>query len=130
MAVQFSLRHIPALIVASTTTFGGMWTFFDAPSAMLEFGFPAHVAHAPTSTPVMINGQARTTILGLLTFIFYFQRKFVEVDTIVAVFGAYAGAVDAWLVWKEGNAGKAVFRLVASWALAACGIAGLTASSL
>ncbi|KXX74431.1 hypothetical protein MMYC01_208888 [Madurella mycetomatis] len=126
MLDNFSLAHIPAFIVASTTTFGGIWPMFNAPAAMLEFGFPPTIAQAPAAAPVMVNGQARTTILGLLTFIFYYQGKYSEVDTILAVFGVYAGAVDAYLVWKLGNPGKGVFRLVASWAIAACGFARLT----
>jgi hypothetical protein len=126
MLADFSLRHIPALIVASTTTFGGIWPMFNASAAMLEFGFPRTIAETPAAAPVMVNGQARTTILGLLTFIFYFQGKYAEVDTLMVVFGGYAGVVDAFLVWRHGNPGKAVFRIVASWAIAACGVARLT----
>ncbi|KAK4190674.1 hypothetical protein QBC35DRAFT_489430 [Podospora australis] len=126
----FSPRHIPAIILATTSAFGGIWPMFNAEKAMLEFGFPRKVAQAPETRPVMVNGQARTTILGALAFIFYFQGKFVEVDTIMAVFGLYAGVVDSYLVWKGGGPQKAVFRLAASWFLGVCGVAGLTASTL
>ncbi|KAK6063408.1 hypothetical protein SCUP234_07212 [Seiridium cupressi] len=125
---HFSTCHLLALFIASTMTFGGMWPLFDAKAAILEFGFPARYADTQATHPVMAAGSVRTTVLGLLTFIFYLQQKYAEVDTILAVFGAYAGSVDSYLVWKAGNGRKAAFRFVASWAIAACGFAGLTAS--
>ncbi|KAK4220738.1 hypothetical protein QBC38DRAFT_167194 [Podospora fimiseda] len=130
MIYPFSLRHIPAFIVATSSTFGGLWPIFDAEGAMLEFGFPPHVARTPETRPVMLNGQARTTILGMLAYTFYFRGKFAEVDTLMALYGFYAGLMDSWIVWKGGNAKWAVFRLVSSWTLGFCGLVGLTASSL
>ncbi|KAK4460918.1 hypothetical protein QBC42DRAFT_298207 [Cladorrhinum samala] len=130
MSFAFSPRHIPALILAATSTFGGIWPFFDAEAAMLEFGFPPSVARAPEARPVMLNGQARTTILGALAFVFYFGGKFAEVDTVMTLYGFYAGLVDSYVVWKGGNSRWAFFRLVSSWAFGFCGMAGLTASTL
>ncbi|KAK3689723.1 hypothetical protein B0T22DRAFT_462099 [Podospora appendiculata] len=127
MSQAFSLRHVPALTIASTTTFGGLWPMFDAKGAMLELGFPLHIANTPATYPVMIQGQTRTTILGLLLFIFYYRGKFAEVDTILAVLGAYGGVVDSFLVWNGGNKRWAAFRLVFSWLVSAWGLAGLTA---
>ncbi|KAM7208249.1 hypothetical protein V8F20_001529 [Naviculisporaceae sp. PSN 640] len=126
-----SMRHIPALIVILTTTIGGLWPMFDARGAMLEFGFPASIAESKLAAPVMVHAESRTTILGLVTLIFYLRHQYAVVDTILAIYGGYAGAVDTYQVWTlAGSARWAMFRLGASWALAGCGLAGLTASAL
>lgn len=108
-------------------TFGGMWPLYNAQAAILEFGLPAHVASAPAAAPVMVIGQVRTTVIGLLVFLFYSRDQLEVVDTIMAVTGAYAGVVDAYVVWKEGNARQAAFRLISSGLIAAWGYAGWTA---
>lgn len=126
MFETFALRHIPALFIATTTTFGGMWPLFDARGAMLEFGFPARIANTPACAPVMVMGTVRTSIIGMLLYIFYARNQLDVVDTILAVTGAYAGVIDSYLVWREGKPGKAVFRLVSSLLISAWGIAGWT----
>lgn len=108
-------------------TFGGIWPLFNTRDAMLEFGFPAHVAEAPAAAPVMAIGQARTTVIGLLAFIFYSRDQLDAVDTLMAVTGAYAGLVDGYVVWRQGKPSTALFRLVSSGLIAAWGWAGLTA---
>ncbi|KAH8755788.1 hypothetical protein F5883DRAFT_504500 [Diaporthe sp. PMI_573] len=122
----FELRHILGLIVASTMTFGGTWPLFDARGAMLEFGLPARIADTPAASPVMVINGVRTTIIGLLVFTFYSRNQLDLVDLVMAVTGTYAGLVDSYVVWKEGNSRKAVFRLVSSGLLAAWGWAGWT----
>ncbi|KAK3377253.1 hypothetical protein B0T24DRAFT_620785 [Lasiosphaeria ovina] len=126
---HFSPRHIPALILASTTTLGGFWPMLNAHSAMLAFGFPPHLAEAPAAHPVMLQGQSRSTILGALIFTLYFRRRYAEIDTLMAIMGFWGGAVDAFVVWRHGRPEKAFFRLVTLWSFAAIGLAGLTASS-
>ncbi|POS72637.1 hypothetical protein DHEL01_v208965 [Diaporthe helianthi] len=126
MSNSFEYRHIPGLIVATTMTFGGMWTFFNARAALLEFGFPARIAHVPEAAPVTIVGQARTTIIGVLVFIFYSRNQLDLVDLVMAVTGTYAGLVDSYIVWREGKPRKALFRLISSGLLAAWGWAGWT----
>ncbi|KAK4163257.1 hypothetical protein QBC43DRAFT_68883 [Cladorrhinum sp. PSN259] len=129
---SFSLRHIPALILASSCTIGGLWANWNAEAAMTEFGFPPHIAQAPQAVPVMMNGQARTTVLGILTFVFYFRGNYREVDTLMTVFGFYAGLVDSYIVWKANPANLrwAFFRLAASWVFGVCGSVGLTGSGI
>ena len=107
-------------------TFGGLWPLFNAPGAMLEFGFPTQVADAPAAAPVMVIGQARTTIIGLLVFILYSRNQLDMIDTLMAVTGAYAGLVDSYVVWKQGNPRMASFRLVSSGLIATWGFAGWT----
>jgi hypothetical protein len=127
MFSHFQLR-LPALIVATTTTFGGMWPLlFSARGAMLEFGLPERIASTAAAAPVFVVGNARTTVIGLLTFLFYSRRRLDVVDTIMAVTGFYCGLVDSYVVWSEGNAGYAVFRLVSSGLISTWGVMGMTA---
>ncbi|GAB1314610.1 hypothetical protein MFIFM68171_04820 [Madurella fahalii] len=123
----FRARHIPALLLASTTTLGGFWPWVDPRSAILAFGFPGRIADAPAAHPVMVQGQSRSTILGLFFWVLYFRRRYVEMDALMAVMGFWGGAVDAYLVWRTGSARKAVMRLVTLWGFAALGLAGVTA---
>ncbi|KAH8896715.1 hypothetical protein GQ53DRAFT_743328 [Thozetella sp. PMI_491] len=108
-------------------TFGGMWPLFDPRGAMLEFGFPARIAEAPAAGPVFAVGNVRTTVLGTLMLTYYFRGKMDVVDTILAVTGGYAGLVDSYIVWREGQTGNAIFRLISSGLLSAWGFAGWTA---
>lgn len=109
-------------------TFGGIWPLFNAEGAMLDFGFPAHIAKNPAAAPVMKVNGVRTTVIGLLTFLFYSRGQLELVDTVMAVTGAYAGLVDTYLVWKEGYPRWAAFRFISSGFLAAWGYAGLTSA--
>ncbi|KAK3368531.1 hypothetical protein B0H63DRAFT_488640 [Podospora didyma] len=126
---HFSPRHIPAIILASTTTLGGFWPMLNAHSAILAFGFPPRIAETPAAHPVMIAGQSRSTILGVLIFTLYFRRRYAEIDTLMAIMGFWGGLVDTYLVWKHGKPEKALFRLATLWSFAALGYFGLTASS-
>lgn len=60
-------------------------------------------------------------------FAFYFAGKFDEVDTVMVIMGSYVGAVDAYVCWREGVGGKAVFRGLSGAAIAAWGWWGMTA---
>lgn len=127
MFEHFEPRHIPALFTATVMTFGGTWSYFDARGAMLEFGLPDRIANTPSAAAVMHLTNARTTVLGMCLYTLYFRRQLAACDTILAVLGAYAGVVDSYVVWKEGNPRKAAFRLVSSWMISAAGLAGWTA---
>lgn len=81
---------------------------------------------APAAGPVKVVGQARGTVIGILTFVFYSRNQLDLVDLVMAVTGTYCGLVDSYVVWKEGNPRKALFRLVTSGLLAAWGWAGWT----
>ncbi|KAI1084822.1 hypothetical protein F5B20DRAFT_222471 [Whalleya microplaca] len=121
------LRHIPALFTATVMTFGGMWSYFDARGAMLEFGLPDRIASTLAAAAVMKINNARTTAFGMCMYTLYFRRELVVCDTILAILGLYAGLVDSYVVWTEGNPRKAAFRLVSSGLLSAVGFAGWTA---
>ncbi|KAH0489341.1 hypothetical protein TgHK011_009774 [Trichoderma gracile] len=130
MFEHFTPRHVIPLLVASATTFGGLWPFWSPKNAMLEFGLPERIAASPAAHPVMVLCSARTTALGMLMFVFYRQEKFAAVDTVMAVMGAYLGLVDGYVCWKEEMPGKAVFRCVSGMMIAAWGLAGLTEGGL
>ncbi|KAI0520764.1 hypothetical protein F5B22DRAFT_50765 [Xylaria bambusicola] len=129
MLGHFQFSHIPALFAGSAMAFGGVWPMFDAPAAMREFGFPAHVANTPAAAPVFVVGNVRTTCLGFLMLLFYARRQLTVVDTCLAVTGAYAGLVDSYVVWKQGNPRMALFRLASSAFLSAWGFLGWTAAA-
>lgn len=109
--------------------FGGMWPMVDPRGAMRDFGFPDRIADKPEAAPVMVTGNARTTVLGILMLLFYSRGQFGILDTFLAVTGAYAGVVDSYVVWREGRPRQAVFRLLSSGFLSVWGVLGWTAGS-
>ncbi|CAG8981796.1 hypothetical protein HYALB_00004739 [Hymenoscyphus albidus] len=125
MSSQFALGHIPALFVATATTFGGLMPFFNAEHAILEFGLPQRIASSKPAQSVMILSSARISTLGLTLFVFYFQEKLAAVDTIMLLLG-YVGLVDGYVCWLEGVPKKAMFRLASGLLIAGCGWFGLT----
>lgn len=52
---------------------------------MLEFGFPANIADTPADAPVMMIGQARATVIGLLVFLLYSRSQWDLIDLVMAV---------------------------------------------
>ena len=128
MATGFSPRHIPALFIATTTTFGGaLYPLASAAGSLREFGFPPRVQKSKEAQSVMIIGSARTACLGMLLYIFYWQGKYEEVDLILFLISSYLGVVDAWVVAKEGMPGKAWFRGISCAVIAAWSGLGMTA---
>ena len=126
MFENFSVRHIPSLFIAAATTFGGLVAFFDAEYAIEGFGLPRRIACSKEAQAVMILSSTRTTAIGATIFAFYFQDKFAEVDVIMAILGAYVGAVDGHVCWREGMPGKAIFHATLGLVIAAVGWLGLT----
>ncbi|KAF2756326.1 hypothetical protein EJ05DRAFT_501825 [Pseudovirgaria hyperparasitica] len=127
MFEHFTLFQTPSLFVASAVTFGGLWPFFNAHGAILEFGLPPRVALSKEAQAIMVLSSARGTVVGLSMFMLYFRERFVEFDMVMATLGLYVGAVDAWICWREGMPSKAVFRGVSGALIAAWGLAGMTA---
>lgn len=127
MFENFTLNHIPALFVATALTFGGMMPIFNAKSAIREMGFPPRLYNSKEAQSIMTLGMGRTTVIGLALYTYYFQDKFVEVDTLLSILGAYLGAIDAYVCVKEGVAGKALFRGSSGAVIAAIGWFGTTA---
>jgi hypothetical protein len=61
---MFNPWHIPALFVASALTFGGMWPYFDATSAIRDFGLPSRIADSKEARGVFLISASRTTVIG------------------------------------------------------------------
>jgi hypothetical protein len=126
MLPSFNPWHIPALFVATATTFGGLWPIWNPRGAMLEFGFPPSVADDTATHPVMVTASARTTALGALMFVFYIRGDVAAVDTIIALFGAYGGLMDWYALRGLEDQNKAVFRLISGLAIGAWGFFGMS----
>lgn len=127
MFANFSPNHIPALFVATALTFGGMWPIFNPKSAIREMGFPQRLYDSREAQSIMTLGMGRTTVIGMTLYTFYFQEKFVEVDTLLCILGAYLGGIDALVCLKEEVPGKALFRGSSGAIISAIGWYGLTA---
>lgn len=93
---------------------------------MLHYGLDERVADIPETWVVWHVGNARTACLGILMFIFYFQRRYDVLDTFLVVSASYLGVVDCYLLWTQGLGSMGVFRLLSSSVFAALGAAGFT----
>ena len=99
--------------------------FFNAESAILEFGLPKRIAISKPAQAVMITSSARITAIGMALFTFYFQGTLEAVDTVLAIIG-YVGLVDGYVCWREGVPDKSVFRTASGLLIAAWGWYGMT----
>jgi hypothetical protein len=120
--------HIPPLLVASALTFGGLIPFWNPAGAILEFGLPERIAISQPAQACFVVSGARVSALGMAMWIFHLKGMLVGVDVILALLG-YVGAVDAYVCWKEGVVGSAVFRGAAGVIIGGWGLLGLTAKA-
>jgi hypothetical protein len=127
MSRPLKLSHIPSLFVATALAFGGMVPLFAPEAAIREMGLPLRLAKSVEAQSIMTLGMGRTSVIGFALWTFYLKSKFEEVDTLLAILGAYLGAIDAWVCWKEGVVGKAWFRGLSGVVIAGWGWAGMTA---
>jgi hypothetical protein len=119
--------HIPALLVASSLTFGGMLPLTHPAASIRHMGFPAQIYSSLAAQTIMTLGMGRTTVIGLALWTFYLQGKFGEVDTLLFILGGYLGAIDAWVCLNEGLVGKEWFRGTSETVIAGWGWMGMTA---
>jgi hypothetical protein len=127
MPPSFTPSHLPTLFVATALTFGGMLPLYAPQAAIREMGFPARIHASKEAQTIMTLGMGRTTTIGLALWTFYLKGKLEEVDTLLVLLGAYVGAVDAWVCYKEGIPGKAWFRWLSGVVIAGWGWCGMTA---
>ncbi|KAF1952228.1 hypothetical protein CC80DRAFT_495563 [Byssothecium circinans] len=106
----FHPRHIPALLIATSTSIGGLLPLFNAPSAMRSFGLPDRIANSPTAHSPFVLYGSRISAMGVLVFAAYARGDYVAVDFILALMGVFFGPVDVFVCWREGVGGKALFR--------------------
>jgi len=127
MFSDFQLTHIPSLFVATALTFGGMVPIFNGEAAIREMGFPPRLHKSKEAQSIMTLGMGRTTTIGIALWTFYMKGKFEEVDTLLFILGAYLGAIDAYICFKEGVPGKAWFRGLSGLVITGWGWFGMTA---
>lgn len=125
MFADFSLRHVPALAIATGVIFGGLMPFFNAENAISTFGFPKHVAVSKPAQSVMFSCAGRLTAFGLALLAFYFRGNYEAVDTILTILG-YVDMVDAYACWREGSRNTAVTRVISGTFASAWGWFGMT----
>jgi hypothetical protein len=104
-----------------------MLPIFYLQAAIREMGFPPRIHTSKETQAIMTLGMVRTTTIGLALWNFYAQGKFEAVDTLLVILGAWFGAVDACVCWKEGVPGKAMFRRCSGALIAGMGLWGITA---
>ncbi len=126
----FTPSHIPALFIAFTQTFGGIWpilsTRFTAP-AMREFGLPNRIADSREAQAVFVTGAGRTTVIGVIMYMLYFDGRYEDLDKVLVILGGIVGMVDGYVCVREGVGRQAVKRTGAGLAIALWGWFGLTA---
>ncbi|EPS36826.1 hypothetical protein H072_9685 [Dactylellina haptotyla CBS 200.50] len=124
---QFSPRHIPALFLGSTLTFGGAIPFFNAPYAMKEFGLPPHVVNSRAAQDAFMVSAIRTVALGLSLYTLYARRMYQAVDIVLGCIGTTA-LLDGWVCWRVGVPGRGVFRATCGAMVAVWGWMGMTSA--
>ncbi|KAK1689362.1 hypothetical protein BDP55DRAFT_628689 [Colletotrichum godetiae] len=122
-------RHIFPLFVATTTTFGGLLALFNPAGSIKAFGLPQRIASSPTAHATFSLSSARTSVIGLLIYTFYARGDLRAIDTVLLTSGLYCGIVDGYVCYKEGETGKALFRVLSSWAVGLYGGLGITSVS-
>ena len=73
--------------------------------------FPAQFCISEKAQAIMTLGMGRTNCIGLALWTFYLQGKLEEFGTLLVLLGDWVGVIDAWICWKEGVPGKAVFMV-------------------
>ncbi|KAF2798165.1 hypothetical protein K505DRAFT_322103 [Melanomma pulvis-pyrius CBS 109.77] len=127
MFEQFVPRHIFPLFIATTITFGGAMPFWAGPErAIIAFGLPERTSVSKPAHALIITQSARVSALGVALWGMYLGGHFEAMDMLFASLG-YVGLVDTYVCWKEGMAGKAVFRAVSTAPIAIWGLLGMTA---
>lgn len=127
MYENFQYRHLPALFTAAAQCWGTIWPLVSGStrSVLLHYGLPERIADVPETWIVWHVGNARTACLGILMFIFYFQRRYDVLDVFLIITG-YMGFVDYYLLWNVGFPSKGLFRLLSSLVFAVLGLIGFT----
>lgn len=95
--------------------------------AIRAFGLSERFATSAEAQACFTVYGSRMTMIGVAMWIFYLRGDFEAVNTILALVGGYCSAVDAYICWREGIPGKAVFRGTAGLLVGGWGMLGLMA---
>jgi hypothetical protein len=130
MLDHFSYLHLPALLTATPMFLGGLFHGLLKPeAALLTWGMTPFIARTREAQIVYYGHTMRTSTLGLLMFVLYFQGNLEAVDVVMAVMGAYCGIADVLMIWWFGERKVVLGRLVSIIGIAAWGVWGGTARS-
>jgi hypothetical protein len=125
MFEDFALRHIPPLLLATTTTVGGFMPLWDPEGAIRLFGLPQRIAISKTAHPLMILSSARISAIGIAIWMLYLRKNYEAVDVVLTSIG-WIGVIDGYVCWNEGVPGKAVMRSTSSLLAMLWGVFGMT----
>ena len=92
---------------------------------MREMGLSERMAVSVAAQRAMIIGGARTSVLGIVTFILYLQGDLATVDTVMSLM-PWLGWMDGYVCWKEGKPGFGLFRAVAATLIGVWGMLGMS----
>ena len=118
---NFTLRHLPPLLLATQITFGGMMPFTHGPEAsLLKFGFPKQIAVTKAAWPVIKIGSARVTAIGLAIWSMYLGGHYEAIDILIASTGwiaiidgiVYSARRLCSLIFKAGSISSAMNRAI------------------
>lgn len=123
--MPFSWRHVPAIVMAAGNGLGGLMPYWDPVQAIRTYGFPEPIATDRKAQTTFRLYSSRATMYGAALWIFYLRGQLKAVDTLLAL-SLYAGAVDAYLCWSQGETGKAWFRGLFGVFYGAWGLLNLT----
>lgn len=126
MFEQVALRHIPPLLLATIITIGGAMPFTHGPeAALLEFGFPKHIAASKAAWPVHKVGSARVTVMGIAIWGMYLGGHLEAIDILIASM-AWIALIDGFVCYREGAPGSTTFRVVSTITISLWGLLGIT----
>ena len=123
---MFALRHIPALGIATTLTFGGMLPLYNGADAISKFGLPERISSSEPAQVIMAVNGVRNTALGLAIYMLYLQHMFSAVDTILVCLGV-VGLLDGYICFGQGVRRTAAVRAIAGVLFGLWGLFGMTA---
>lgn len=123
------LRHVPALFIATTFTFGGALPLFNPRRATEEFGLSQRIATSKEANEIFKVYGSRMTMMGLMIYTFYYKQMYSSIDILMTTLG-WAGLVDGYICWRDDLPGPGVYRVAAGSVLATLGWFGLNAGGL
>jgi len=125
MFSNFVPRHLPALLFATSMTLGGTVSLINPQSSITSFGLPKRIAVSGPAQSTMQIGMARVSSIGAALLVLYSRQQYEAMDLVFGCL-AWAGAVDAYVCWKEGFPLKAVVRAGLAGMVSLWGCLGMT----
>ncbi|KAH8647638.1 hypothetical protein BX600DRAFT_475667 [Xylariales sp. PMI_506] len=121
----FSWRHLPPLAMAVGNGLGALAPLWNPANAIMVWGLPQRIADSPPAQTCFILFSSRAVMFGLTLGTLYCRGQLDAVDTTLATL-LYAAPIDAYLLWSQGEVGKAWFRGTLDLVFGIWGLLGLT----